>query len=99
MVEIMPSYEGGAKQLMKDISKIVKFDRNINGTVWVKVKIDQSGKLSILKVEKGISLEIDGQITEALTELQNWIPGKNHGANTSALNLIPIEDEGGKVQK
>lgn len=99
IVEVLPSYDGGIKRFYKDLNKELNFPKNINGSIWVKTRIDSSGTLTILGIEKGISTAIDNKIVNAISVLQNWNAGETQNKSISAFYPIYLVIENGKIKK
>ncbi len=94
---IMPEYQGGVDSLYAFIHANLKYPEwelknKIEGTVIVKFIIDQNGAIidpTILKsVEK--SKNFNSEVLRIISEMPNWIPGKNNNQNVTTEFRLPI---------
>ncbi|MFZ4401040.1 MAG: energy transducer TonB [Bacteroidales bacterium] len=77
----MPEFPGGEEKLMKFLKDNLKYpqiarDSNIQGTVYVGFVIENDGKISDVKVLRGISKECDAEAVRVIKTIPKWKPGK-----------------------
>jgi protein TonB len=94
--EVMPSYPGGNDALMKYLSTNLKYPENaksskIQGKVFVSFVVNSDGKVSNVKVLRGISGGCDEEAVRVVQAMPNWIPGKQKGNNVPVQFNLPIQ--------
>lgn len=92
----MPYFPGGEKALLKYLSKNLKFPRQeiesqTTGKVYVSFIIENNGKLSDIKVLRGLGYYFDKEAIRLVENMPNWIPGINHGKVARVQFVLPIE--------
>jgi periplasmic protein TonB len=95
IVEQMPEYEGGAKEMMKFIKRKIRFPRSaeiqqISGSVYVSFVVNGDGKVSQVTVLRGISKDCDEEAVRVISMLPGWIGGKQNGNPVSVRMVLPI---------
>lgn len=91
--ETYPEYNGGLKQLEKVLNSILKLDANINGKIYLKMRINCNGNVSEIQIERAIHPEIlNITIMKKLMALQNWKAGTNNkqSVNCETRLTLPI---------
>ncbi len=95
VVEEMPMYPGGDKELLKyigentiypEISKI----NNIQGRVIVRFSVTSKGDVSQMSVLKGVSPELDAEALRVVGTLSGFHPGKQGGKPVPVWYMVPI---------
>ena len=97
--EVMPKYESGWKNFIKDLNQELDFDRNVSGSIWLYTVIDKTGEINITKIEKGISDDIDSKIVDSVLKLQGWKPGENENETISTDFPVYLRIEKGRVKR
>lgn len=96
LVEEMPSFPGGdaarSKFLMDNIvyPEIAR-KNNIQGTVYLSFFVNRDGSISVIKVLRGVSPEIDLEAIRVVKMMPNWIPGKQNGKTVRIQMNIPVK--------
>jgi periplasmic protein TonB len=90
-----PAYIGGDKALFEYISNNIKFPPiarrdKIQGKVVIKFIIRKDGSIADAKVEKGIGGGCDEEALRVVSNMPNWIPGKNNGIAVETPFTLPI---------
>jgi protein TonB len=93
--EVMPSYEGGLKAMMKFIQKNMKYPNSarqmgIEGRVFVKFVVNFEGKVVNVEIVKGISEECDKEAARVIAMMPNWTPGMQDSMPVSVRMVLPI---------
>jgi hypothetical protein len=70
-----PQYNNGLSSLESEMDAVYKPDINIYGTVFVQFVVNCKGKVSGIKVLRGLNSETDSKIANEIMLLQNWKPG------------------------
>jgi protein TonB len=95
-VEQMPEYPGGVKALMQWIYKHIKYpdiaqENGITGTVVVNFVVDTDGKISNVKILRGIDPSCDEEAMRVVRALPPWKPGKQGGKAVRVYYTLPIK--------
>jgi periplasmic protein TonB len=94
IVEVMPIPTGGYESFYKELSKTIKYPRqaqrnNTEGKVFVEFVVDQDGKITNLKVSKGIGDGCDEEAMRVLIQTR-WQPGKQRGKPVNVRMTLPL---------
>ena len=82
IASVMPSYQGGDEALYAFINQNIKYpqealDQKRQGTVQMRVVIDEQGNISTIKVMRGICPSLDGEAQRVISITSGkWICGK-----------------------
>ena len=94
-VEDTPKFNGDVNDY---ILKHIKYpkgmqDNGIEGTVYVNFIIEKLGKISNVRVLKGVAggAELDSAAVKVIKNMPKWIPGKLNGRNVRTAFNIPIK--------
>ena len=95
VVENMQEFPGGDLGLMKFIQKNVKYpaiakEYNITGKVYVSFIVDKQGKVTNVKIVRGVDKNLDGEALRVVSALPNYKPGKQRGKPVRVMFTIPI---------
>jgi protein TonB len=94
-VEVMPEYPGGDTALMNDLIGKIKYPeeaskKGIQGKVFVSFVVDEQGKVTNAKIERGVEASLDKESLRVVGELKTWKPGKEKGKAVKVAYTIPI---------
>ncbi|WP_316737769.1 TonB family protein [Pedobacter aquatilis] len=83
-IEKQPEYPGGMKNFYDYLSKNLKYpeeaqERNIQGKVHISFTVEKNGKLTDLKVLKGLDESTNQEALRVFDESPNWMPGIQNG--------------------
>tara|TARA_B110000438_G_scaffold24744_1_gene23079 strand:+ start:5193 stop:5843 length:651 start_codon:yes stop_codon:yes gene_type:complete len=95
VVENMPLFPGGDLGLMKFIQKNVKYpaiakEYNITGKVYVSFIVDRKGKVTNVKIVRGVDKNLDAEALRVVSSLPRYTPGKQRGKAVRVMFTIPI---------
>ncbi len=95
VVENMPEFPGGDLGLMKYIQKNVRYpaiakEYNITGKVYVSFIVDKQGKVTNVKVVRGVDKNLDAEAVRVVKSLPKYKPGKQRGKAVRVMFTIPI---------
>lgn len=95
VVEHMPEYPGGMKELMKFLSSTIKYPANaeknkIEGRVIVEFVVNKDGSLSDIKVVRGVDPELDAEALRVINAMPKWKPGMNKGEPVRVKFTVPV---------
>lgn len=94
-VEVMPEYPGGETALMNDLIGAIIYPEEarkngIQGKVYVTFVVDEQGKVTNAKIERGIEASLDQESLRVVNGLKTWNPGKEKGKVVKVAYTIPI---------
>ena len=77
--EEMPEYPGGFNTLVSEIAGAVKYPdeakkKGIQGKVFVSFVVDEQGKVTNAKVERGVDAALDAEALRVVNGLKTWKP-------------------------
>jgi|TARA_B110000914_G_scaffold226156_1_gene249485 protein TonB len=95
VVENMPLFPGGDLGLMKFIQKNVKYpaiakEYNITGKVYVSFIVDRQGKVTNVKIVRGVDKNLDAEALRVVSSLPRYTPGRQRGKAVRVMFTIPI---------
>jgi len=96
IVEQMPQFPGGEKEMMKFIRNNLKYpsiaqENGISGTVIVNFVVDREGKISLIKIIRGIGGGCDEEAIRVLKKMPAWNPGKQGGKAVLVSFTMPVK--------
>lgn len=96
VVEEMPSFKGGIKELYKYLSNNMKYPeqakaKNIQGRVYVNFVVEKDGKVTNVNILRGIGGGCDEEAIRVVSSMPNWTPGKQRGENVRVSYNLPIK--------
>jgi len=94
MVEEMPQFPGGDKELINFIVKNLKYPENnadIKGIVICGFIVNRDGSISDIKVLRSLEPSFDAEAIEVIKLLPKWIPGKQNGKIVRTQYALPIK--------
>jgi len=65
-------------------------ENNEQGKVFVEFVIEKNGRVSNVKILKGVSPSIDAEATRVVSKMPKWRPAKYKGLKCRARCRIPI---------
>jgi len=95
--DVMPQFEGGMDKFYKKLKRIpyTYWDRmNLRkGKVYLLMAIESDGRLSDLKVVRGLSVIQDKEILRVARKLDHWKPATKNGIPVRMVCSVPINFE------
>lgn len=90
-----PSFKGGMEEFYKYLAKECKYpkvdqDKNISGKVFLSFIVEPNGKLSDIKVVKGVSPTLDAEAIRLIEKSPDWSPGYSGNTPVRVKYDIPI---------
>ena len=94
-VEQMPQFLGGDAELMKFLSKNIKYptmamENNIQGRVVVQFVVTKTGAIGEVKVIRSVDRDLDREAIRVCKSLPNFIPGKMNGQAVNVWYTLPV---------
>lgn len=96
VVEDMPSYPGGQGAMMKFLAANIKYpaqakENGIQGRVFINFVVEADGKVSNVKLLRGIGGGCDEEAMRVVSAMPNWIPGKQDGKGVRVSYNLPVK--------
>lgn len=96
VVEKLPEYPGGNEAMGKFLADNIKYPENarkngIQGKVFVTYVVEKSGKVTNIRVLKGVNEELDQEAMRVIGEMPNWKPGTEKGKPVRVQFTLPID--------
>ncbi|MCE1199879.1 MAG: TonB family protein, partial [Marinilabiliales bacterium] len=82
--DLMPQFPGGEREMLRFIKMNLRYpasaqDNGVQGTVLLNFVVDREGKITNIKVIKGIGFGCDEESVRVLEKMPAWSPGKQRG--------------------
>jgi TonB family protein len=95
VVEEMPVFPGGQDALLKFVMENLRYPaeaktKDIQGIVTASFVVGKDGKVSDVKVVRGINPELDAEAVRIINAMPKWKPGRDKNRDV-ACNTIPIK--------
>lgn len=96
VVESMPSFPGGDAARMKFLQENIKYpqmarESGIQGTVYVTFVVEPNGKVSDVRVLRGIGGGCDEEAVRVIQSMPKWEAGKQRGKSVRVQFNMPIK--------
>jgi TonB family protein len=96
VVEEMPEFKGGMKELMKFIADNMKYPDQAKtdqaqGDVPVNFVINRNGKVEQVEVAKEVNPALAAEVIRVISSMPDWNPGKQSGKPVDVFFTIPIQ--------
>ena len=94
-VEQMPQFPGGNSELMKFVSSNLRYptiaaENGIEGRVIIRFVVGKDGKVSDIKVQRGLDASCDKEAVRVVQAMPPWIPGKQNGRAVPVYFTLPV---------
>lgn len=94
-VEQMPQFPGGELEMIKFIRLNLRYppmaqENRITGTVVVNFVVDRDGKITRVKVIRGVGGGCDEEAVRVISKMPTWSPGKQGGKAVLVSFTVPI---------
>lgn len=95
MVEQMPSFPGGAQELLQYIAKNLKYptiaqENGVQGRVICQFVVARDGSVQNVRVLRSLDPYCDKEAIRVIQSLPKWIPGKQNGKTVPVYYTLPI---------
>jgi len=96
VVEESPSFPGGDAARIKFLQENIKYpqiarESSIQGTVYVTFVVERTGKVTDVRVLRGIGGGCDEEAVRVIKAMPNWQPGKQRGKPVRVQFNMPIK--------
>ena len=93
--EVMPSYPGGVKALNRFLNRALSYpemarENEVEGKVYVQFVVETDGRLSRVKVVRGIGYGCDQEALRLIKLMPRWQPGRQNAQNVPVLFTLPV---------
>lgn len=94
-VEKYPEYPGGDEARIKFLTDNIKYPESavkagIQGKVFVNFVVEADGRLTHVKILRGIDNECDQEAVRVVKLMPKWIPGMDKGKKVAVSFVVPI---------
>lgn len=94
-VKERPQFPGGNDALDKFIKNNLRYpviakENRIEGKVYVSFVVEKDGKLTDIKVMRGLGNGCDEEAIRTINLMPKWTPGKQEGKNVRVRYVLPI---------
>ena len=95
MVEQMPQFPGGEKELLSYIAKNLHYptvaaENGVQGKVFIRFVVSALGIVEGVEVIRSLDPYCDKEAMRVVAALPQWIPGKQNGRNVPVYYTLPI---------
>ena len=95
IADVMPSFPGGDGELMKWLSKNIKYpniaeEYGIEGNVIIRFAVGKDGSIRDPKVLKSVDPSLDKEALRVVKAMPRWIPGRQDGKAVSVYYTLPV---------
>lgn len=95
LVGVMPEFPGGEDALMVYVNRSISYpaaalSAGIEGKVFASFVVNKNGKISDVKIIRGLQRDCDKEVIRIIKLMPNWIPGELKGIPVNVRVSIPI---------
>lgn len=95
IVEQMPGFPGGEGELLKYLASKIKYppmakENGIEGVVFLTFVVTREGKVSDVKLLRGIGGGCDEEAKRVVASMPDWKPGKQNGRPVMVQYNLPV---------
>jgi len=96
VVEKQPEYKGGFDAMLNFLKNNIKYPETakksgIQGIVYIQFIVEKTGKVSKIRILRGISKECDEEAIRVVNSMPKWIPGRQDGKAVPVMFQIPVK--------
>ncbi|MDR1683526.1 MAG: energy transducer TonB [Candidatus Symbiothrix sp.] len=94
-VEVMPSFPGGDKEMMRWLSENIKYptvaqEQGIQGRVILRFVVKPDGSVDNVEVQRSLDPSLDKEAVRVVKKMPKWIPGKQNGNAVYVYYTLPV---------
>ena len=94
-IERMPYFKGGEEALSRfrythAIYTAKALEAGIEGTVYISFYVEKDGKITRLKLLRGLQHDLDSIALRAISDMPDWIPGSTNGKPIAVNFNLPV---------
>ncbi|MBR1595819.1 MAG: TonB family protein [Phocaeicola sp.] len=96
VVEVPPRFPGGEIELMKFISRNVKYpaearDKHVQGRVILTFIVEKDGSISNVRVARPVDSSLNAEAIRVVQSMPKWEPAKHRGQAVRVRYTVPIQ--------
>ena len=96
VVESMPEFPGGEAALYKFLAENIKYpqmakESGIQGRVFVTFVVERDGRVTDVRVLRGIGGGCDEEAIRVVSDMPKWAPGKQRGKPVRVQYNLPVK--------
>jgi TonB family protein len=96
VADVMPQFQGGESGLFEYLKKNIHYPANakankVQGRVYVQFVIERDGKVSRVKILRGIGSGCEEEALRVIKQMPKWSPGKMHDAPVQVQYNLPVK--------
>lgn len=96
--DVEATFPGGAVELKRWVSQNVTYpeisiELNEQGRVYVSFVVEKDGRVTNIKIERGVSKDLDDEAKRVIRNMPNWNPGESAGKRVRTKCSLPINFE------
>lgn len=93
--DVEATFPGGAAEMQKWINSNVQYpqtsiEMNEQGRVYLSFVVEPDGKISNVKVERGVSADLDKEAKRVIRRMPPWVSGEANGKKVRTRCRLPI---------
>jgi protein TonB len=94
-VEVMPSFPGGEKELMKFlhdnlIYPTIAQEQGVQGRVTLRFVVGPDGAVRDVEIQRSLDPSCDKEAIRVVKKMPKWIPGKQNGNPVNVYYTLPV---------
>lgn len=95
VVESMPQFPGGDGALIKYLGENIKYPKaaresGIQGKVFVSFVVEKDGKVTNIRILRGIGGGCDEEAIKVVQNMPDWVPGKQRSVPVRVQFNLPV---------
>lgn len=96
MAEVMPEFPGGQNALFAFLGKNIQYPADARaskkqGTVYVSFVVNTDGKVTDVKMIRGLHPSLDKEAMRVVSRMPNWTPGMQNGKPVKTQYNLPVK--------
>ena len=96
--DIEATFPGGVLEMKKWVAENITYpeisiELNEQGRVYVSFVVEKDGRITNIKIERGVSKDLDDEAKRVIRNMPNWKPGESKGKRVRTKCSLPINFE------
>ncbi|UOQ71038.1 energy transducer TonB [Hymenobacter cellulosilyticus] len=93
--EQMPEYPGGMEAMLRYLGQSIRYPaaalkKRRQGRVFLEFVVNEVGEMRDIRVQKGVSAELDAEALRVVRAMPRWKPGLQNGEPVPVRYTVPI---------
>ena len=94
-VDEVAEFKGGTAAMMKWINDNINYpetsiEMNEQGRVFIKFVVEKDGSITNVKVERGVSIDLDREAKRVIRKMPKWNAAKHGNKSVRSMCYLPI---------